>query len=173
MSKTEHATHPFTRQIVKGKFRLLAPLMHTWTCRWMQMLSETAGFLFFFQIIFTAEYTVSVEWCAREHSKAWLNAAAGGRTITWFMLACFAVLKHPHSAIMMSSSITVERVFQYPPITYYWTVPLILDHSYFVRKSTSSKIADTKVSGFYKFLSFCFSNFWICQVPNEIWVVQY
>jgi hypothetical protein len=35
-----------------------------------------------------------------------------------------------------------------PPITYYWTVPLILDHSYLVGKSTSSKIADTKVSGF-------------------------
>jgi hypothetical protein len=29
------------------------------------------------------------------------------------------------------------------PITYYWTVPLILDHSYLVEKSTSSKIADT------------------------------
>jgi hypothetical protein len=36
----------------------------------------------------------------------------------------------------------------YPPITYYWTVPLILDHSYLVGKSTSSNIADTKVSGF-------------------------
>jgi hypothetical protein len=36
----------------------------------------------------------------------------------------------------------------HPPITYYWTVPLILDHSYLVGKSTSSKIADTKVSGF-------------------------
>jgi hypothetical protein len=30
---------------------------------------------------------------------------------------------------------------------YYWTVPLILDFSYLVGKSTSSKIADTKVSG--------------------------
>jgi hypothetical protein len=36
----------------------------------------------------------------------------------------------------------------YPPITYYWTVPLILDCSYLVGKSASSKIADTKVSGF-------------------------
>jgi hypothetical protein len=35
----------------------------------------------------------------------------------------------------------------YPPITYYWTVPLILDHSYLVGKSTSSK-TDTKVPGF-------------------------
>ncbi len=31
----------------------------------------------------------------------------------------------------------------YPPITYYWTAPLILDHSYLVGKLTSSKIADT------------------------------
>jgi hypothetical protein len=37
----------------------------------------------------------------------------------------------------------------YPLITYYWTVPLILlDHSHLVGKLTSSKIADTKVSGF-------------------------
>jgi hypothetical protein len=34
------------------------------------------------------------------------------------------------------------------PTTYYWTVPLILDHSYSVGKLKSSKIADTKVSGF-------------------------
>jgi hypothetical protein len=34
------------------------------------------------------------------------------------------------------------------PITYFWTVTLILDHSYLVGKLTSSKIADTKVSGF-------------------------
>jgi hypothetical protein len=36
----------------------------------------------------------------------------------------------------------------YPSITYYWRVPLLLDHSYLVGKLTSSKIADTKVSGF-------------------------
>jgi hypothetical protein len=47
---------------------------------------------------------------------------------------------------------------QWSPITYHWTVPLILDHSYLVGKLRSLKIADTKVS--------------ICQVPNEIWVVQ-
>jgi hypothetical protein len=34
------------------------------------------------------------------------------------------------------------------PITYFLTVPLILDHSYLVGKLTTSKIADTKVSGF-------------------------
>jgi hypothetical protein len=37
-----------------------------------------------------------------------------------------------------------------PPITYHWTVPLILDHSYLVGKFTTSKIADTKVSGLWK-----------------------
>jgi hypothetical protein len=36
----------------------------------------------------------------------------------------------------------------YPPITFYWTVFLILDHSYLVEKLTSSKFADTKLSGF-------------------------
>jgi hypothetical protein len=37
---------------------------------------------------------------------------------------------------------------RYPPITYYCTVPLILDISYIVVKLTILKIADTKVSGF-------------------------
>jgi hypothetical protein len=37
---------------------------------------------------------------------------------------------------------------KYPPSAYYWTVTLILDHSYLVGKLRSSKIADTKVSGF-------------------------
>jgi hypothetical protein len=41
--------------------------------------------------------------------------------------------------------------YYYLSITYYWTVPLILDHSYLVEKLTSSKIADTKVSGFKRF----------------------
>jgi hypothetical protein len=36
----------------------------------------------------------------------------------------------------------------YQPITYYWTVRLMLDHLYLVGKLTSLKNADTKVSGF-------------------------
>ncbi len=36
----------------------------------------------------------------------------------------------------------------YLPITYYWTVPVILDQSCPVGKLKSSKIDDTKVSGF-------------------------
>ncbi len=39
----------------------------------------------------------------------------------------------------------------YHPITYYWTVPQFLDHTYLVGRLTSSKIADTKVSGFKRF----------------------
>jgi hypothetical protein len=41
-----------------------------------------------------------------------------------------------------------QNEIEYPTITYYWTVPLILDQSDLVGKSTSSKIADTEVSGF-------------------------
>jgi hypothetical protein len=37
---------------------------------------------------------------------------------------------------------------EYSLITFYWTVPLILDHSYLVGKSTNLKIAETKVSGY-------------------------
>jgi hypothetical protein len=33
---------------------------------------------------------------------------------------------------------------KYPPITYYWTGLLILDHSYLVGNLTNSKIAETK-----------------------------
>ncbi len=32
----------------------------------------------------------------------------------------------------------------YPTITYYWTVPLILDYSYLVGNLTNSKITETK-----------------------------
>jgi hypothetical protein len=48
----------------------------------------------------------------------------------------------------MRSIIIYSWSCKIPPITYSWTVPLILDHSYLVGKLTSSKIADTKVSGF-------------------------
>jgi hypothetical protein len=33
---------------------------------------------------------------------------------------------------------------EYPPITYYWTGFLILDHSYLVGNFTNSEIAETK-----------------------------
>jgi hypothetical protein len=33
---------------------------------------------------------------------------------------------------------------KYPPITYYWTGLLIVDHSYLVGNLTNSKIAETK-----------------------------
>ncbi len=47
-----------------------------------------------------------------------------------------------------SNKFIVQTSKIYPLATYYWTVPLILDHLYLVWKLTSSKIADTKVSGF-------------------------
>jgi hypothetical protein len=53
-------------------------------------------------------------------------------------------------ATLLLCFVQMASVPDYPPITYYWTVLLILSHSYLVGKSTSSKIADTKVSGFYR-----------------------
>ncbi len=49
-------------------------------------------------------------------------------------------------AMLLSFTLFELFVVSTPPITYYWTMPLILDHSYFVGKSTSSKIADIIVS---------------------------
>jgi hypothetical protein len=54
------------------------------------------------------------------------------------------------------------------PITYYWTVPLILDHSYLVGELTSSKIADSPdlrgskafVSAIFEFVKFPTRNEW-------------
>ncbi len=39
-------------------------------------------------------------------------------------------------------------VTENPPITYYWTVPLILDHSYLVGKLTNSKLLIQKCQDF-------------------------
>ncbi len=50
-------------------------------------------------------------------------------------------------------------VLYYPPITYYWTVPLILDHSYLVGNLTNSKIAETNALEPLKSWHFCISNF--------------
>ncbi len=50
-------------------------------------------------------------------------------------------------------------VLTYPSITRYWTVPLILDHSYLVGKLTSSKIADTKVVRVLEVLKLLFQQF--------------
>jgi hypothetical protein len=46
-----------------------------------------------------------------------------------------------------------------PPITYYWTGLLILDHSYLVGNLTNSRIAETKVLEPLKSWHFCISNF--------------
>jgi hypothetical protein len=56
---------------------------------------------------------------------------------------------------------------EYPPITYYWTVPRILDHSYLVKKLTSSKTADTKVSDFRGSKAFVSAIFEIFKFPTR------
>jgi hypothetical protein len=46
----------------------------------------------------------------------------------------------------LTSCLNVDGIsVDYAPITYYWTVPLILDHPYLDGKLTSSKLAYTKV----------------------------
>jgi hypothetical protein len=45
-------------------------------------------------------------------------------------------------AVFTVKKITVKT--NYPSITYYWTVPLILDHSHLFGNLTNSKIAETK-----------------------------
>jgi hypothetical protein len=53
-------------------------------------------------------------------------------------------------------------IIMYPPITYSWTVPLILDHSYLVGNLTSPKIAETKTSELLESWHFCVNNIWTC-----------
>ncbi len=66
---------------------------------------------------------------------------------TQLLSACFNKSPHIIYIIFILLAAYTYAVL-YHPITYYSTVPLILDHSYLVGKLTSSKIADTKVSGF-------------------------
>jgi hypothetical protein len=54
-----------------------------------------------------------------------------------------------------------------PPITYYWTVPQILDHSYIVGNLTNSKIAETKTLEPLKSWHFCISNFEFVNFPTR------
>jgi hypothetical protein len=48
-------------------------------------------------------------------------------------------------ALHVRNNYLANRDLTYPSITYYWTVPLILDHSYLVRYLKNSKIGETKV----------------------------
>ncbi len=50
-----------------------------------------------------------------------------------------------------------------PPITYYWTGLLILDHSYLIGNLTNSKIAETKALESWHFLYQQFSNLFVSQ----------
>jgi hypothetical protein len=56
--------------------------------------------------------------------------------------------KTPYRNVTFNNFFFSRFPIDYPLITYYWTVPLILDHSYLFGKSTSLKIGDKKVSGF-------------------------
>jgi hypothetical protein len=60
-------------------------------------------------------------------------------------------------------------VSHYPPITYYWTCLIILDHSYLFGNLTNSKIAETIAS---KILIFLYQQFSNLLISNKIWVVQ-
>jgi hypothetical protein len=51
------------------------------------------------------------------------------------------------------------RKARYPPITYYWTVPLILDHSYLVGNLTNAKFGETKAYRTSKILTLLYQQF--------------
>ncbi len=74
---------------------------------------------------------------------------------TWWFLAVrhiyVRLLAFPHN--------------NYPPITYYWTDLLILNHSYLV----DSNYAETKALQLLKSWHFCISNFRTCWFPKRIW----
>jgi hypothetical protein len=55
-----------------------------------------------------------------------------------------------------------ENTSKYPSITYYWTVPLVLDHSYLVGNLTNSNFAETKALEPLKSLHFYISSFQTC-----------
>jgi hypothetical protein len=57
----------------------------------------------------------------------------------------------PKTSWLQKAGYQKNETCWYPPITYYRTVPLIFDHSYLVGKLSSSKIANTNVSGFQRF----------------------
>ncbi len=67
------------------------------------------------------------------------------------------------------------RKLQYSPITYYWTVPLILDHSYLVGKFNKFENCWYKSVRILELSSRAFVSliYEMCQVPNEIWVDHY
>ncbi len=70
--------------------------------------------------------------------------------ISWIIFR-FIYMKLFHFYCCTTLYLSEVRWYEVPPITDYWTVPLIVDHSYLVGKSTSSKIADTKVKELWRF----------------------
>ncbi len=78
----------------------------------------------------------------------------------------------PSESCQVVFSLYLRLDVQYPPITYYCTGLLMLDHSYLVGNLTNSKIAETKAWEPPKSWHFCMSNFWTCEFRNEKRVVQ-
>ncbi len=76
----------------------------------------------------------------------------------------------PRHSLLVSFDGVVES--KIPPITYYWTGLLILDHSYLLGNLTNSKIAEIKALEPLNSWHFCISNFRTCKFPKEIWVAQ-
>ncbi len=99
-------------------------------------------------------------WSVSKHSPAWRYCWTHGNTEDCIMdrtaRPCAWTWFHPNSVteqirrhrVQMCCKIGREQGktahISYPPITYYWTVPLILDHSYLVGNLTNSIIAETK-----------------------------
>ncbi len=63
----------------------------------------------------------------------------------------FGVIQQALNLSVQKSGVLIVSLKNYTPITYYWTVPLILHHSYLVGNLTNSKIAETKASEPLKF----------------------
>jgi hypothetical protein len=85
------------------------------------------------------------------------NSPFACEVISLFSRFCACLVGSPFLCRNCQSSFIIFESI-YPRITYYWTVLLILDHSYLTGKLTSSKIA-VKVSGEREFLRLLFQQF--------------
>jgi hypothetical protein len=84
-----------------------------------------------------------IYFCSRERCQ-WPE------TVDFTLRHCMGyILLQFRTQFLSPSAVQYVHFLVYPSITYQWTVPLILGHSYLVGKLTSSKIADTKLSGFF------------------------
>jgi hypothetical protein len=73
---------------------------------------------------------------------------------------------HGQQTLALYEPINRSKSVYYPTITYYWTVPIILDHSYLVGNLTHSKIAETKAFEPLKF-TFVSAIFELVDFPTR------